>query len=77
MTVFIAIVLFVIYVFSMRFVSRTIEKLGEKKSVNTYRIKYISKTLNISLTGFLLLSCFFCSVFNIRNCQFFCHRYLR
>jgi small-conductance mechanosensitive channel len=58
MTVFIAIVLLVIYVFSMRFVSRTIEKLGEKKSVNTYRIKYISKTLNISLTGFFVIILF-------------------
>jgi small-conductance mechanosensitive channel len=58
MSVVIAVVLFVSYVFCMRFVSSTIEKVGEKKSVNTYRIKYISKTLNISLTAFFVIVLF-------------------
>jgi len=58
MSIFIAIVLFATYIICMRFVSSTIEKVGEKKSVNTYRIKYISKTLNISLTVFFVIVLF-------------------
>ena len=58
MSIFIAIILFATYIICMRFVSSTIEKVGEKKSVNTYRIKYISKTLNISLTVFFVIVLF-------------------
>ena len=58
MHILIAVVLFVTYIICMRFVSSTIEKVGEKKSVNTYRIKYISKTLNISLTAFFVIVLF-------------------
>ncbi|EGG93080.1 Small-conductance mechanosensitive channel [gamma proteobacterium IMCC1989] len=58
MSIFIAIILFATYIICMRFVSSTIEKVGEKKSVNTYRIKYIGKTLNISLTVFFVIVLF-------------------
>jgi len=58
MSIFIAIILFATYIICMRFISSTIEKVGEKKSVNTYRIKYIGKTLNISLTVFFVIVLF-------------------
>ncbi|MCG8316063.1 MAG: mechanosensitive ion channel family protein [Pseudomonadales bacterium] len=47
--------LVVFYFLAVDFVSRVIGKIGEAKSVNVYRIKYISKTLNISLTIFFLM----------------------
>ena len=47
--------LVIVYFFVVDFVSRTIGKMGEAKSVNVYRVKYISKTLNISLTIFFLM----------------------
>ncbi|WP_262500870.1 mechanosensitive ion channel family protein [Pseudohalioglobus sediminis] len=43
------------YFLMLGFVARTIEKIGANKSVNTYRIKYISKTLNLSITAFFLI----------------------
>jgi len=43
---------------SMRFATSTINKLGSDKSVDIYRIKYISKTINISLVVFFTILLF-------------------
>lgn len=58
MTLIIVGCLLIIYLLGMNFVSKTIEKVGTLKSVNAYRIKYISKTLNIALTVFFVIVLF-------------------
>jgi small-conductance mechanosensitive channel len=40
---------------SIRFVSSVIEKVGDSKSVSAYRVKYISKTVNLSLIVFYVI----------------------
>lgn len=40
---------------SIRFVTAAIEKLGARKSVSPYRIKYITKTISLSLLAFYLV----------------------
>ena len=55
MKIFAAIILIVAYVLCMNFVRITISRIGSNKSVKTYRIKYISKTINIALTVFFVI----------------------
>lgn len=50
MSFLMVLLLLVTYCIGMRFLSKTIHRIGESKSVNPYRVKYISKTLGISLT---------------------------
>lgn len=42
---------FLIYLASIALVSKTVSALGDKKSVSVYRVKYITKTLNLVLTA--------------------------
>ncbi len=46
----IVIVLIITYAIALRFINRNINRLGELKGTDQYRIKYIAKTLNIALT---------------------------
>lgn len=46
------------YLLSISFVTQTISKIGAKKSVKSYRIKYISKTINLVLSGFFVILLF-------------------
>lgn len=52
-----AILLLTLFV-SIHFATSTINKLGSNKSVNIYRIKYITKTVNISLVVFFTILLF-------------------
>ncbi|RTE66146.1 mechanosensitive ion channel family protein [Amphritea opalescens] len=38
------------YILALRFINRHINRLGELKGTDAYRLKYIAKTLNIALT---------------------------
>ena len=49
---------FVVYLVSVSFVTRTIAKIGAKKSVRAYRVKYITKTLNLALTALFVVVLF-------------------
>ncbi|UTW02060.1 mechanosensitive ion channel [Amphritea atlantica] len=46
----IVLVLVITYAIAIRFINRNINRLGELKNTDPYRIKYIAKTLNIALT---------------------------
>ena len=46
---------FLTYLLCVNLVTRTISNLGARKSVNSYRIKYISKTINLTMTGFCII----------------------
>ncbi len=46
----IVIALIITYTLALRFINRNINRLGELKGTDQYRIKYIAKTLNIALT---------------------------
>jgi len=58
MTYFISIALIVGYFFAIGFVSRTITRIGTVKGVDTYRIKYISKIIQIILALLFLIVLF-------------------
>lgn len=58
MKIIIVIALFAAYALGMNFVGRTVEKLGAAKSVRTYRVKYISKTVNLALSVFFVIVLF-------------------
>lgn len=47
--------IFIAMVFSVRFSTSIINRLGTSKSVSVYRIKYISKTINIALVVFFVI----------------------
>ncbi len=51
-------VILLCYFLSMSFVASTINRLGSAKSVMPYRIKYITKSLNLALTVFFLILLF-------------------
>jgi small-conductance mechanosensitive channel len=55
MTLILILAIIVGYLLALRFVNATIASLGRAKAVNTLRIKYISKTLNLALTGVFLM----------------------
>ena len=40
-----------IYLVGMRIVDKTVARIGSNKSVNAYRISYISRTINLALTA--------------------------
>lgn len=42
---------FALYILLTTLVRRTIYRIGEKRSVRAYRIKYVSKTINLALTA--------------------------
>ncbi len=42
-------------IISVRFSTKMINRYGESKSVNLYRVKYISKTINIALVAFFVI----------------------
>ncbi|WP_299199900.1 mechanosensitive ion channel domain-containing protein [uncultured Amphritea sp.] len=46
----IVLALIITYTIALRFINRNINRLGELKGTDQYRIKYIAKTLNIALT---------------------------
>jgi len=58
MKIIIACTLLVTYLICIRFVTQTITKIGSIKSVKSYRIKYISKTVNLVLSGFFIILLF-------------------
>ncbi len=58
MKIIIACTLLVTYLICIRFVTQTITKIGSIKSVKSYRIKYISKTVNLVLSGFFVILLF-------------------
>ena len=58
MKIIIAFTLLVTYLICIRFVTQTITKIGSIKSVKSYRIKYISKTVNLVLSGFFIILLF-------------------
>lgn len=47
--------IFLAMIFSVRFTTKMINRYGLEKSVNPYRIKYISKTINIALVVFFVI----------------------
>jgi len=55
MSLLLAIVICVGLVVSIRLSSGAIEKIGESKSVSAYRVKYIIKTVNLSLMVFFFI----------------------
>lgn len=58
MKIIIACTLLVTYLICIRFVTQTITKIGSIKTVKSYRIKYISKTVNLVLSGFFIILLF-------------------
>jgi len=58
MSLLILVIILLTLFVSMRFATSTINKLGSDKSVDIYRIKYISKTINISLVVFFTILLF-------------------
>jgi small-conductance mechanosensitive channel len=60
MKIIVALLITVVFLLSRRFIGNLIDKMGTHKSVTPYRIKYITKTLNLALTVFfvILLSLF-------------------
>tara|TARA_R110002096_G_scaffold104745_1_gene230627 strand:+ start:123 stop:635 length:513 start_codon:yes stop_codon:yes gene_type:complete len=46
------------YIVSLRFIAVAISRIGNKKSVQAYRVKYITKTLNLALTAIFLVILF-------------------
>jgi len=78
MSILIGLTVFLALIVSVRLSTKAIEKVGERKSVSPYRVKYISKTINLTLTIFFFilfatllgfeysqLSIFFSSVFAV------------
>ena len=58
MKIFIALIIIVLYLAARQFVAHTIHQIKESRTVTPYRIKYITKTLNLSLTVFFTLLLF-------------------
>ena len=56
MTILLALGVLLLLVMSVRFTTVTIAKLGTKKAVDPYRIKYITKTINLGLFVFYSLT---------------------
>jgi len=52
------VLLLAVYILAMRFVSNAIQRMGESKSVNAYRVTYIKKTFGISLTVLFVILLF-------------------
>lgn len=50
MKYFIVFAVIAVYALALRFINRNINRLGELKGTDPYRLKYIAKTLNIALT---------------------------
>lgn len=55
MNIVISIVILFAFMLSIRFVGSIVESVGANKSVSTYRIKYITKTINLSLVVFYVI----------------------
>ncbi len=84
MKLFVIAAIVVTYIIGLRFISVAINRIGNKKSVRSYRVKYITKTLNLALTALFLvilflslgveyaqLSVFLSSVFAVIGIAFF------
>ena len=54
MKILITIIIFAVYVLFVGFVRKTVRDIGENKSVNRYRVKYISKILSIIVSAFFV-----------------------
>ncbi len=78
MKTIIVILTLIIYLLCMTFSTRVIKRIGSNKNVNVYRIRYINKILNLTITAFFVvflilflgieysqLSVFFSSLFAI------------
>lgn len=46
------------YIISLRFITVAVSRIGDKKSVRAYRVKYITKTLNLAVTAIFLVVLF-------------------
>lgn len=55
MKIIIALLLCVVFLLCRRFIGKLITTMAQQKSVSPYRIKYITKTLNLALTVFFIL----------------------
>ena len=44
-----------VYLMCLNFIGGAIKRMGSTKSVNAYRVKYINKTVNLSITAFFLM----------------------
>ena len=55
MKLIIALLITVTFLLSRRFIGQLITKIAQQKSVSPYRIKYITKTLNLALSLFFIL----------------------
>lgn len=55
MNILIFIVILIAFILSIRFSSAAIKRYGDQKEVSSYRIKYISKTVNIVLMVFFFI----------------------
>jgi len=58
MKIIIALIIIGLYLAARQFVSHTIRRIREAKTVSPYRIKYITKIMNLSLTVFFVLVLF-------------------
>lgn len=55
MTFIIIVALIVVLMFALRIVGESVQRLGNNKDVDAYRISYITKTLNITLVVIFLM----------------------
>ena len=55
MKIIIALLITVVFLLSRRFIANLINKMGTHKSVSPYRVKYITKTLNLALGVFFII----------------------
>lgn len=55
MKIIISLLITIVFLLSRRFIVNLISKMGSQKSVSPYRVKYITKTLNLALTLFFII----------------------
>lgn len=55
MKIIIILLITLAFIISRRFIANLISTIGRQKSVSPYRVKYITKTLNLSLTAFFII----------------------
>jgi small-conductance mechanosensitive channel len=67
MKVLLVLGLLVAYIFGVSFITKTIERMGRSRSAKAYRVKYISKTLHLTLSLLFLILIFL--VFGVEYSQ--------
>lgn len=55
MKILVALVITSVFLITRRFISKLINRISSSKSVKPYRVKYITKTLNLALTVFFFI----------------------